>query len=63
MHLNQQLSCFKLYSAHRIILCNLISIRCSTLFQILGDFALTHEEVVERRKLLLERTQSVCVVV
>ncbi|XP_018540527.2 leucine-rich repeat-containing protein 71, partial [Lates calcarifer] len=25
---------------------------------ILGDFALTHEEVVERRKLLLERTQS-----
>ncbi|XP_036948556.1 leucine-rich repeat-containing protein 71 isoform X2 [Acanthopagrus latus] len=25
---------------------------------ILGEFALTHEEVVERRKLLLERTQS-----
>ncbi|XP_044027570.1 leucine-rich repeat-containing protein 71 isoform X2 [Siniperca chuatsi] len=28
------------------------------LAEVLGEFALTHEEVVERRKLLLERTQS-----
>uniref|UniRef100_A0A672FK48 Si:ch211-81a5.5 n=1 Tax=Salarias fasciatus TaxID=181472 RepID=A0A672FK48_SALFA len=29
------------------------------LAEVLGEFALTHEEVVERRKLLLQRTQSV----
>lgn len=57
MHLNEELSCFKLYSAHCIMLCNVISLHAH--FQILGEFALTHEEVLERRKLLLERMQPV----
>lgn len=61
MHLNQSLSCFKLYSAYCVVLCNLISLRplTTSIFQTLAEFALTHEEVVERRKLLLERTQDV----
>lgn len=59
MHLNPWLNCLKLYSVYCIILCNLISLNPLTTFQVLGEFALTHEEVVERRKMLLERTQAV----
>lgn len=61
MHQNQWWSCFKFYFAYCVILCNLrtLCLLNTVHFQILGEFALTHEEVVERRKLLLERTQSV----